>query len=145
MTETVVRIDVSSASASALVHAAVEHATSKSIRICAVVTNSSGGIMAMLRMDGVNDPYAEIATDKAYTAATARRSTESFYDRMSSTPALALGFANRNRLTVWGGGLPLFRDGICVGGIGVSGGTVVDDIECAQAALLDCGWKIVAS
>jgi uncharacterized protein GlcG (DUF336 family) len=98
-------------------------------------------MVAMLRMDGVNDPYVEIATDKAYTAATTRRSSESFYERMSSTPALTLGFTNRNRLTVWGGGLPLFHDGICVGGIGISGGTVADDIACAEAALIDCGWN----
>jgi uncharacterized protein GlcG (DUF336 family) len=113
----------------------------KSLRICAAVADSSGSIVALLRMDGVNDPYVEFASDKAYTAATTRRSTEAFYERMSSTPALALGFGNRRRLMLWGGGLPLFRDGNCVGAIGVSGGTVADNIACAKAATDATAWQ----
>ena len=141
---TVTRQDVSSGAALSLVQAAAAFAASKSLRICAVVADSSGRTVAMLRMDGVNDPYAEFAADKAYTAATTRRSTEEFYERMSSTPALALGFTNRNRLMVWGGGLPLFRTGVCVGGIGISGGTVSDDISCAEAALRELNWSASA-
>lgn len=139
--QTTVRTDISCRSAIDLAQAAIEAAELKSLRICAVVADSGGSIVALMRMDGVNDPYVEFASDKAYTAATTRRSTEAFYERMSSTPALALGFGNRPRLMLWGGGLPLFRDGNCVGAIGVSGGAVADDIACALAAANAMAWQ----
>lgn len=34
-----------------------------------------------------------------------------------------------------GGGLPVVRDGRVIGGIGASGGTAVQDEECARAGL----------
>jgi uncharacterized protein GlcG (DUF336 family) len=39
------------------------------------------------------------------------------------------------RLTLIGGGVPITVDNTVVGAIGVSGGTVDQDIECAHAAL----------
>jgi uncharacterized protein GlcG (DUF336 family) len=38
-------------------------------------------------------------------------------------------------LVVFGGGLPLYKDGFLLGAIGVSGGTVAQDIEVAQAGV----------
>jgi uncharacterized protein GlcG (DUF336 family) len=38
-------------------------------------------------------------------------------------------------MLLWGGGLPVLIDGVCVGAIGVSGGLVAQDIACAKAAL----------
>ena len=39
------------------------------------------------------------------------------------------------RVAVYGGGLPIKVDGAIVGAIGVSGETVQNDIDCAEAAL----------
>ncbi len=39
------------------------------------------------------------------------------------------------RLTLIGGGVPITVDNAVVGAIGVSGGTVDQDVECAHAAL----------
>ena len=41
----------------------------------------------------------------------------------------------------FGGGLPIFEDGIKVGAIGVSGGTEEEDIICAQYAIEKIGLK----
>lgn len=38
-------------------------------------------------------------------------------------------------LVVFGGGLPLYKDGFLIGAIGVSGGTVEQDVEVAQAGV----------
>ena len=56
-------------------------------------------------------------------------------------PHLEQGFSNRNRLIPFGGGLPIFEDGIKVGAIGVSGGTEEEDIICAQYAIEKIGLK----
>ena len=38
-------------------------------------------------------------------------------------------------LVVFGGGLPLYKDDYLLGAIGVSGGTVPQDVEVAQAGV----------
>jgi uncharacterized protein GlcG (DUF336 family) len=47
--------------------------------------------------------------------------------------SLGLALATDARLTCLRGGLPLFVDGQCVGGIGVSGGPETEDVEVARA------------
>ena len=62
---------------------------------------------------------------------------------MTSAPSLTLGFQNRPRLMVWGGGLPIFHEGRAVGALGVSGAQEAEDIACAKAALAALGlaWE----
>lgn len=94
-------------------------------------------------MDGVSSQTLTFAEDKAFTAATMRRSTAAFFDRMDQSPSLRLGIANRDRLLVWGGGVPVKFEGSIVGGIGVSGAQDFEDVACAQEALRCVGlaWE----
>ncbi len=41
-----------------------------------------------------------------------------------------------DRIVVYAGGIPLFADGLLVGGAGASGGTAEQDEECLAAAAL---------
>jgi uncharacterized protein GlcG (DUF336 family) len=95
-------------------------------------------------MDGVPPPILEFAQDKAFTAATMRRSTQAFAERMDSAPGFRLGLSTRNRLLAWGGGLPIVHGGVVVGGIGVSGAKDHEDILCAETALgaEGLGWTL---
>ena len=43
--------------------------------------------------------------------------------------------SNAGRVVVFGGGLPIFLDGRIAGGIGVSGGTVEQDVQIVTQAL----------
>ncbi|SDN36720.1 heme-binding protein [Ensifer sp. YR511] len=118
-----------------LVGHVIAHATANAWRVAVCVVDTQGVTLAAARMDEVAPPILDFAMDKAFTAATMRRTTEAFFERMDNSPSLRLGLANRSRLLVWGGGLPiLHRDGI-VGAIGVSGARDVEDIECARHAL----------
>ena len=54
---------------------------------------------------------------------------------------LEQGFSNRNRLIPFGGGLPIFENGVKVGAIGVSGGTEEEDIICAKYAINKIGLE----
>ena len=128
------RLDISMQFASKLVEEAIAEAKRNQISVCAVVTDASGLPLALQRMDEVKEPFLEIATDKAHTAATFRRSTEKLRDRMGEE-SLRLGVASRQRMMLWGGGLPIFLENTCIGGIGVSGGTPDQDVQCASAAL----------
>jgi uncharacterized protein GlcG (DUF336 family) len=136
-------IALSAATALRLVGAAVAEAERNGWRIAVAVVDPLGLPIAAVRMDHATPPILEFAQDKAYTAATMRRSTEGYFGRMTSSPSLTLGFQNRPRLMVWGGGLPVVHDGRVVGGIGVSGAQDFEDIACAKAALAQegLGWE----
>ena len=135
MTVSVGKLDLSGDKALELAKAALSYARQQGWEVCISVCDSRGVPLALLRTDHVIDPAIGFAVDKAYTAATLRRSTASFAERALSRPPLALGLSNRDRILVFPGGLPIIVDGQCLGGIGVSGATDEQDVECAEHAL----------
>jgi uncharacterized protein GlcG (DUF336 family) len=130
----VVQHHLGAATAMQLVQAAIGEAERQGLRIAAVAVDAAGLPLAALRMDGVNEAFMTAASDKAWTAAAFRRSTDALRQRMADDE-LRAGAATRSRMLLWGGGLPVLIDGVCVGAIGVSGGLVAQDIACAKAAL----------
>lgn len=135
---------LASATAMQLVQTAVEHAMAKGWKVAVCVVDPAGAPLAAWRMDEVTPPIVGFAADKAYTAATMRRSTAAYFERMDASASLRLGLSNRDRLLVWGGGLPVVHEGKVIAGIGVSGAQDFEDIECARTALelAGLGWQI---
>jgi uncharacterized protein GlcG (DUF336 family) len=83
-------------------------------------------------MDNTQLGSANIAIDKARSAALFKRPTKAFQD------ALAAGGDGLRILRLQGavpveGGFPLVMDGKIVGAIGVSGATSAQDAQCAKA------------
>jgi uncharacterized protein GlcG (DUF336 family) len=117
------------------VRAAVAHAGTKGWEVCAAVCDPTGHLVALLRTADVVVPAIDYAIDKAYTAACLRTSTQALFERAQSRPALGMGLANRPRVLVFPGGLPIRLDGRTIGGLGVSGAADAEDVECAEAAL----------
>lgn len=126
---------VSAEAALSLVSFALEHAHANGWIVCAAVCDPGGHLVAFHRMNGVNVPPIEFAIDKAYTAATMRRATAALFARTETKPPLRLGLANRKRLLVFPGGLPIEHNGQVIGGLGVSGASDDEDVACAEAAL----------
>ena len=54
--------------------------------------------------------------------------TDTWTTIFKSMPHLEHGFSNRERLIPFGGGMPIFENGIKIGAIGVSGGTEEEDV-----------------
>lgn len=135
----VTRREVSSSTASALAHECAAYAEARGWEVAAAVVDPRGALVAFVRTDDVVVPAIEFAIDKAYTAATLRKSTEAFFARAEGSPSLRLGLGNRPRLLVWSGGLAIFDEGTCIGGLGVSGASDAEDVECASAALRALG------
>ena len=138
------RKDLQAETALALAQSAIAHAKANGWQITVAICDSSGHLLAFLRTDDVVVPAIEFAIDKAYTAASLRNQTKAFGERMVSEPTLSLGVGTRQRLLTWAGGLPIFADGICVGGIGVSGAKDHEDLACAHAALEAAGLSASA-
>lgn len=115
--------------------AAVEHATQLGIHIHVSVVDRAGLPQAYLRMNGAFLHSEGIAVDKAYTAASFGFPTRDWLELLAGNERLRIGLPARERLVVFGGGLPILLDGRCLGGIGVSGGSEEQDEACAKAGL----------
>ena len=106
------------------------------VPMCIAITDESGQMIAFERMDGGKITSTIIAQDKAYTAAGAKRTTESYGTASQpGSPAYGINSAIGGRLLVVAGGLPVIVDGDVVGGIGLSSGTPAQDTQCAQAGI----------
>lgn len=127
------------AAALGAVQAAVIEAVANGIRVNAAVVDRGGNTLAFLRMPGAYLHSADLAVDKAYTAASFGFPTAAWPGVLESSPGLAAGMPARPRLVVFGGGLPLIENGECLGGIGVSGGSEAQDEACARAGLRALG------
>jgi glc operon protein GlcG len=101
----------------------------------AVAVVSPGGFLVYYeKMDNTQLASADLAIDKARSAALYKRPTKVFAD------GLGKGGANLRILTLRGasaveGGLPIIIDGKLVGAIGASGDTVDHDDQCAAAGV----------
>lgn len=96
------------------------------------IVDTSGTLVYYEKMDDTQIGSAEVAIDKARSAALFKRPTKAFQD------ALAAGGEGLRVLKLQGaipveGGLPLVVDGKIVGAIGMSGGTSAQDGQCAKA------------
>jgi glc operon protein GlcG len=96
------------------------------------VADAHGELIALLRMDGAALASIVIATNKAFTAARERKPSREI-GQSSRHPET--GFDTRyfgdDRYIGWGGGLPVWVDGACIGAVGVSGLPEEVDIELA--------------
>lgn len=123
------------AAAALAVESAVSEAEQLGIKVHAAVVDDHGNTLAYLRMPGAFFHSESLAIDKAYTAASFGFPSGEWLDRVGDDQRLRSGLLSRPRLVVLGGGLPIQNDGVCVGGIGVSGGSEEQDDICARAAL----------
>ena len=133
--------DMSSKFAVKMAQAALDYANDEGWEITVAVCDRAGTLVAFMKTDNVIPAAVDFALDKAFTAATLRKATHEFGERMSSASGLSLGVGTRNRLITWTGGIPIFDGQDCVGGIGVSGAMDHQDLECADAALKSVGLK----
>jgi uncharacterized protein GlcG (DUF336 family) len=134
MEKTFTKRTVTAALAAKMVEAAVAKANSLGVPQVVAILDESGLLKAFCRMDGAPLISIEVAQNKAYTALLGAPSQD-FFNRIKDDPALLAGAPHIPRIAVFGGGLPIKVDGIVVGGIGVSGASVEQDIACAQAGL----------
>jgi len=108
------------------------------VPMCIAVTDESGNLIAFERMDGGKVHSITLAQDKAFTAASARKATHEYHAGClpgAENMLFGIHTAMGGRLCIVGGGLPIFVDGVCVGGVGVSSGTPAQDLQCATAGV----------
>ncbi|WP_240374169.1 cob(I)yrinic acid a,c-diamide adenosyltransferase [Bacillus piscicola] len=119
-----------------LAKAAEEKAASVGVPVVVAVVDRGGNTVLLHRMPGSILGSLDIAPNKAYTAAAFNMTTDTLADAVQPGAELyGLPWSNDNKIVPFGGGFPLIRAGHVVGGIGISGGTVEEDMKIAAAAL----------
>jgi uncharacterized protein GlcG (DUF336 family) len=125
---------ISSELAQRMVDAALAKAKTIGVPENVTVVDDGGNLKAFARMDGAPILSIEISQHKAYTALFGFP-TQDFFKFIQTDPSLLAGIPQLARVAAYGGGLPIKVDGAIVGAIGVSGGSVQNDIDCAEAGL----------
>jgi uncharacterized protein GlcG (DUF336 family) len=100
------------------------------------VMDAGGHLLALARMDDALWVTADVAQGKAWTAAAYGVPTTVQKEKMMPMPIFATSITamTHGRFTPQTGGVPVFRDGVLVGGLGGSGGTGdQDEAACAAA------------
>lgn len=111
---------------------AIEEAKKNHWTIAVAVVDPSGTLVYYEKMDNTQTASADVAINKARSAARFKRPTKAFQD------ALAAGGEGLRVLALQGavpieGGFPIVMDGKIVGAIGASGATSAQDAQCAKA------------
>lgn len=121
--------------AAAMTGAAVAQAAELGAFVSAAVVDAGGHLVHFQRMDGAEIAGPTLAVDKAFTAVAHRTETADLAALAAPDGPLAGLSANGGgRYVIFGGGLPCWSGDFVVAGIGVSGGTVEQDVACARAA-----------
>jgi cob(I)alamin adenosyltransferase len=118
----------------------IEEASKKALEIGIptniAVVDEAGILLGFKRMDGSLAGCAQIAIDKAYTAAALGVTTlEEWKMAQPGGSDYGVNTLYGGRLTTIGGGLPIKLGNQILGGIGVSTGTVEQDAVTAEAGL----------
>lgn len=98
--------------------------------------DSGGNLLLLERMEGAFAGSVEVSAGKAYTANAFHMPTHELgAAARPDGPLYGIGNAAPGKIILFGGGFPYIVDGQTVGGIGVSGGTVEQDMEIARYAM----------
>ncbi|WP_107817917.1 GlcG/HbpS family heme-binding protein [Celeribacter persicus] len=136
--KTVLRLQ--SEEARVMMAAAVEKSKEIGVLETICIADDGGFPILIERMDGARVTGPQIAWNKAFTAATHKRSTHLF-NKAPNGPALpgneafGIQLSFEGRFAVFVGGFPIVVDGEVIGGVGLSGGNGDQDTAAGVAAL----------
>ena len=124
------------AKAKALAERVEAEATKAKVPVAVCITDVHGNLVLQHRMNGAPAFSLVISEGKAYTSAlVGMRTADLFALVQPGQPLYVLPSVAGGRFCPMGGGVPLTDDGRVFAGVGVSGGTVDQDIGIVEAAL----------
>ncbi|RAR02896.1 duf336-domain-containing protein [Stemphylium lycopersici] len=130
------RYVISADQAQTVIKAAVANATSLQIPENIAVVDPSGLLVAFHRMDNAFVGSIDISQKKARTAVLFNGLSSADLYAAVQPGAPLYGVDNTNGgLVVFGGGVPVYLNGRLIGGVGVSGGSVEQDLSVVNAGV----------
>lgn len=119
-----------------LLQSAAARARALDIRVHIAIADSSAELVGFLSFEGAPRIAAQTARQKAYTAVQTGMPTADWKAYTDSIPAHEQKIIDRiEGFIAAAGGLPIFEDGLLLGGIGISGADQPRDLDVAEAAV----------
>jgi uncharacterized protein GlcG (DUF336 family) len=116
-----------------IVQAAEAHAVQNHWAVTIAVVDDGGHLFCLQRLDGAPAISAHIAPAKAHTAALGRRESKVYEDVINGGRTSFLSAPGVSGLLE--GGVPILKDGHCLGAVGVSGVKSSEDAQIARAGI----------
>jgi uncharacterized protein GlcG (DUF336 family) len=110
-----------------------KEALRQGVPMAMAICDSGGNLLAFHRMDHTMLVSIQIAMDKAFTSVYGKMPSANYGPLYQSGELVPLFF--HERWITFPGGFPISREGVIMGGLGVSGG-VIEDVYVARACLL---------
>jgi glc operon protein GlcG len=121
----------------AILQAAEAEAKANNWAVTIAVVDAGGHLMGLQRLDGVAPISAHIAPAKAQTAALGRRESKIYEDMINGGRMSFLSAPVIEGMLE--GGVPIMKDGACLGAVGVSGVKSSEDAQIAKAGIAAIG------
>jgi glc operon protein GlcG len=126
-----------SADIKAISAAAEAEALKNNWPVTIAIVDDGGHLLSLQRMDGAAPVSAHIAPAKAHTAALGRRESKIYEDVINGGRMSFLSAPTIEGLLE--GGVPIMKDGQCIGAVGVSGVKSNEDAQIAKAGIAAVG------
>jgi len=101
------------------------------------IVDGGGHLLHLQRLDGAAPISAHIAPAKAHTAAMGQRESKVYEDMINGGRVSFLSAPDLKGLLE--GGVPIMKDGQCLGAVGVSGVKSTEDAQVARAGISAIG------
>lgn len=117
----------------AIAAAAEAEALQNQWAVSIAIVDDGGHLLWLQRLDGAAAISAQIAPAKANTAALGRRESKVYEDVINGGRMSFLSAPTLQGMLE--GGVPILRDGQCIGAVGVSGVKSTEDAQIARAGI----------
>ena len=112
----------------ALTEKVKQKASEMGVKAVVAVADAGANTISLQSMDGAFIASADIAINKAFTVVSLKMPTKDLATLAAPGGSLyGIQFTNGGKIVIFGGGVPLYKDGQIIGGIGISGGTAEQD------------------
>jgi uncharacterized protein GlcG (DUF336 family) len=121
----------------AMMAAAEAEALANKWAVAIAIVDDGGHLLALQRLDGAAAISSQIAPAKAQTAALGRRESRLYEEMINGGRVSFLSAPGLQGLLE--GGVPILKDGQCIGAVGVSGVKSTEDAQIARAGIAALG------
>ena len=121
----------------AILNAAEAEAAKNNWVVSVAVVDDGGNLLGMIRRDGAAPVSASICVAKARTSALGRRDSKGYEDMINGGRTAFLSAPVIDGMLE--GGVPVMKDGECLGAVGVSGVKAPEDAQIAKAGIAALG------
>ncbi len=126
---------ITMAEANRILEGAIAHAQEINIKMSVAVCDAGGRLVAFSRMDGAIWAGVYGSQGKAVASAAFGRPSGVMQERAEQPTPKGIAIAEGGHMIMGQGGVPIIRNGVVEGAVGVGGGTSQEDEDCSNAGI----------